>query len=103
MALAFGIVLISNWQQDERILDIAKVDSAILVDAVPPNAYKDDGFVKRKNKGRIDLYSKFEKEIGYSRAVIDGNWIFVSGQLDIIMDLWDMELDSEVNTDQYTT
>lgn len=25
--------------------------------------YKDDGFVKRKNKGRIDLYSKFEKEI----------------------------------------
>ena len=25
--------------------------------------YKDDGFVKRKNKGRIDLYQKFEKEI----------------------------------------
>jgi hypothetical protein len=45
-ALAFGIVLISNWQQDERILDIAKVDSAILVDVVPPHAYKDDGFVR---------------------------------------------------------
>ena len=45
-ALAFGIVLISNWQEDERSLDIAKVDSAILVDAVPPNAYKDDGFVR---------------------------------------------------------
>jgi hypothetical protein len=44
--LAFGIVLISNWQEDERSLDIAKVDSAILVDAVPPNAYKDDGFVR---------------------------------------------------------
>lgn len=25
--------------------------------------YKDDGFVKRKNKGRIDLYQKFEKDI----------------------------------------
>ncbi len=25
--------------------------------------YKNDGFVKRKNKGRIDLYQKFEKEI----------------------------------------
>lgn len=25
--------------------------------------YKDDGFVKRKNKGRIDLYHKFENEI----------------------------------------
>jgi hypothetical protein len=46
LALAFGMVLISNWQQDERILDIAKVDSAILVDAVPPQAYKDDGFVR---------------------------------------------------------
>ena len=45
-ALAFGIVLISNWQQDERIIDIAKVDSAILVDKVPPKAYKDDGFVR---------------------------------------------------------
>jgi hypothetical protein len=46
LALAFGIVLISNWQQDERIIDIAKVDSAILVDTVPPKAYKDDGFVR---------------------------------------------------------
>ena len=55
------------------------------------------------NRKLISSGSKFEKEIGYSRAVIDGNWIFVSGQLDIIMDLWDMELDSEVNTDQYTT
>lgn len=25
--------------------------------------YKKDGFVKRKNKGRVDLYGKFEKEI----------------------------------------
>jgi len=27
----------------------------------------------------ISSDSKFEKEIGYSRAVIDGNWVFVSG------------------------
>ena len=46
LALAFGIVIISNWQQDERIRDIAKVDSAILVDVVPPHAYKDDGYVR---------------------------------------------------------
>ena len=25
--------------------------------------YKNDGFVKRKTKGRVDLYQKFEKEI----------------------------------------
>ncbi|WP_299434672.1 RidA family protein [uncultured Maribacter sp.] len=27
----------------------------------------------------ISSGSNFEKEIGYSRAVIDGNWIFISG------------------------
>ncbi|MCH6585007.1 MAG: RidA family protein [Proteobacteria bacterium] len=27
----------------------------------------------------ISSGSKFEQEIGYSRAVVDGNWIFVSG------------------------
>jgi enamine deaminase RidA (YjgF/YER057c/UK114 family) len=28
---------------------------------------------------RISSGSKFESEIGYSRAVVDGDWIFVSG------------------------
>ena len=27
----------------------------------------------------ISSGSSFEKEIGYSRAVVDGNWIFISG------------------------
>ncbi len=27
----------------------------------------------------ISSGSSFEKEIGYSRAVVDGNWVFVSG------------------------
>ena len=62
LALAFGIVLISNWQQDERILDIAKVDSAILVDVVPPNAYKDDGFVRYLITNGKDLAVEEEKE-----------------------------------------
>lgn len=60
-ALAFGIVLISNWQQDERIIDIAKVDSAILVDAVPPHAYKDDGFVRYLITNGKDLAIEEEK------------------------------------------
>jgi hypothetical protein len=62
LALAFGIVLISNWQQDERILDIAKVDSAILVDAVPPNAYKDDGFVRYLITNGKDLAIEKDKQ-----------------------------------------
>jgi len=27
----------------------------------------------------INSGSTFEQEIGYSRAVVDGNWVFVSG------------------------
>jgi len=61
-ALAFGIVLISNWQEDERIKDIAKVDSAILVDAVPPNAYKDDGFVRYLITNGKDLVIEKDKQ-----------------------------------------
>jgi hypothetical protein len=61
LALAFGIVLISNWQQDERIIDIAKVDSAILVDVVPPHAYKDDGFVRYLITNGKDLAVEEEK------------------------------------------
>jgi hypothetical protein len=61
-ALAFGIVLISNWQQDERILDIAKVDSAILVDVVPPHAYKDDGFVRYLITNGKDLVAAEDEE-----------------------------------------
>ena len=60
-ALAFGIVLISNWQQDERIMDIAKVDSAILVDVVPPHAYTDDGFVRYLITNGKDLAVEEEK------------------------------------------
>ena len=61
-ALAFGIVLISNWQQDERILDIAKVDSAILLDVVPPHAYKDDGFVRYLITNGKDLAVEEDEE-----------------------------------------
>lgn len=32
--------------------------------------------MKRK---RISSGSSFEQEIGYSRAIVDGNWVFVSG------------------------
>jgi hypothetical protein len=45
LALALGIIVITNWQQDARIRDIAEVDSALLTDIVPPEAYNDDGFI----------------------------------------------------------
>ena len=61
-ALVLGIFLISNWQQDERILDIAKVDSAILVDAVPPEAYKDNGYVRFLMTNGKDLVVEEDEE-----------------------------------------
>ncbi len=61
-ALVLGIFLISNWQQDERILDIAKVDSAILVDVVPPEAYKDNGYVRFLITNGKDLVVEEDEE-----------------------------------------
>ena len=61
-ALVLGIFLISNWQQDERIRDIAKVDSAILVDVVPPEAYKDNGYVRFLITNGKDLVVEEDEE-----------------------------------------
>jgi hypothetical protein len=41
LLLVFGI---AQWQQNARMNDIADVDTAILTDSVPPDAYTDDGF-----------------------------------------------------------
>ena len=45
-ALILSLFLIVGWQNDERIRDIAEVDSALLIDIVPPEAYHDDGFIR---------------------------------------------------------
>jgi hypothetical protein len=45
IVLALGLLAISEWQQDERINDIAAVDIALLSDDVPPDAYMDSGFL----------------------------------------------------------
>jgi enamine deaminase RidA (YjgF/YER057c/UK114 family) len=48
----------------------------------------------------ISSGSSFEQEIGYSRAVVDGNWVFVSGTTGF--DYNDMSIDEniEVQTEQ---
>jgi hypothetical protein len=38
------VFVIAQWQQNARINDIVAVDTAILTDSVPPDAYADDGF-----------------------------------------------------------
>ncbi|MEO0048316.1 MAG: hypothetical protein RLZZ410_1275 [Pseudomonadota bacterium] len=61
-ALALGLFAIANWQQDERIKDIASVDSAILTDIVPLEAYKDDGYVRFLMTNGKDLIVEDDEE-----------------------------------------
>lgn len=46
LALVSGLMLIQNLQQDMAETDIASLDSALLLDELPPDAYTDPGFVQ---------------------------------------------------------
>ncbi len=43
--VVFGLIAITEWQEDLRIKDIATVDIALLTDDVPPDAFMDNGFM----------------------------------------------------------
>jgi enamine deaminase RidA (YjgF/YER057c/UK114 family) len=43
------------------------------------NTENTDGWERTMGRRLISSGSTFEEEIGYSRAVVDGEWIFVSG------------------------
>ena len=45
-ALVGGLVMIQHWQDRHQILVAAEIDSALLADDLPPNAYSDAGFVE---------------------------------------------------------
>jgi hypothetical protein len=46
LALVSGLMFIQALQQDLAESDIASLDSALLLDELPPNAYTDQGFVQ---------------------------------------------------------
>lgn len=48
----------------------------------------------------INSGSSFEKEIGYSRAVVDGNWVFVSGTTGFDYDTMTIAEDMVSQTEQ---
>ncbi|MEI6791458.1 MAG: DUF3619 family protein [Myxococcaceae bacterium] len=56
------VFVIAQWQQNARIKDIVDVDTAILTDSVPPDAYADDGF-RLFMKKMIAQAKEEEKEI----------------------------------------
>lgn len=46
IALVLGLIAIQIIQSDSSVSEIAEVDSALLVDELPPGAYTDPGFVQ---------------------------------------------------------
>jgi len=44
LVLVGGLVAINYWHQSQQALEIADVDTQMLVDELPPNAYLDKGF-----------------------------------------------------------
>jgi len=44
LALVIGMVGIYQYEQQERIADLAEIDAAVLSDELPLNAYLDHGF-----------------------------------------------------------
>ena len=46
LALVLGLMLIQSLQRDLAETDIAALDSALLLDELPPDAYTDPGFVQ---------------------------------------------------------
>ena len=46
VALVLGLTLIHSLQQDMADSDLASLDSALLLDELPPNAYTDPGFLQ---------------------------------------------------------
>ena len=46
IALVVGLLTISSLQTDSFVQELAEVDSALLTDDLPPNAFSDPGFVQ---------------------------------------------------------
>jgi hypothetical protein len=47
--LVAGLVLIHEFHNDQSALELAEIDSALLIDDLPPNAYTDPSFLDYLN------------------------------------------------------
>lgn len=50
LVLIIGLFGIYEYEQKQRINDLAEIDAAVLVDELPPDAYLDTGFSAYLNK-----------------------------------------------------
>lgn len=44
IVLIVGLFAVYDYEQNQRINDLAEIDAAVLVDELPPDAYLDTGF-----------------------------------------------------------
>ncbi len=51
LALAAGLVTINIVQDDDRVMELADLDAALLTDDLPPEAYADPGFLQYLKTG----------------------------------------------------
>ncbi|MFT3777582.1 MAG: DUF3619 family protein [Ottowia sp.] len=51
LALAAGLVAINIVQDDDRVMELADLDAALLTDDLPPEAYADPGFLQYLKTG----------------------------------------------------
>lgn len=58
LALVIGLGAIQWIQQDNRTNELAAIDSALLTDELPPDAYADAGFVQFLKQGLSDSVKK---------------------------------------------
>ena len=57
LALAIGLVTINIVQTDDRAMEVADLDSALLTDDLPPEAYADPGFLRFLKSGSDGMSS----------------------------------------------
>ena len=46
LALLAGLALVQVWNRDSTVSELAEIDTALLVDDLPPAAYSDPGFIQ---------------------------------------------------------
>ena len=46
LLLLAGLMMIQQWQTREQVLAAAEIDTQLLADALPPDAYSDPGFAE---------------------------------------------------------
>jgi hypothetical protein len=50
LVLVAGLTGIYQYEQKQRVADLADIDAAVLVDELPPSAYLDNGFTAYLNQ-----------------------------------------------------